>query len=98
MKYRIEFLQIAELELEDALEWYESKKPNLGAELLLTLDTILDHITENPRLFPLVYKEMRKAPLPTFPYSLIYEVHDPEVILVLAVIHQKRSPTRWMNR
>jgi len=58
MKYRIEFLQIAELELEDALEWYKSKKLNLGAELLLTIDKILDHIVENPRLFPLVYNEM----------------------------------------
>jgi Plasmid stabilization system protein len=98
MKYRIEFLPIAELELEDVLDWYESKQMNLGAEFLLTFDTILNYITDNPYLFPIVHNDMRKAPLPTFPYSFIYEVHDPEVILVLAVIHQKQNPTRWMSR
>ncbi len=30
MKYRLELLQIAETELEDALEWYESKKRGKG--------------------------------------------------------------------
>ncbi len=98
MKYRIEFLEIAEAELEDTIEWYESQKQNLGAKLILSLDNIFSRIIENPHLFPVVHKEIRKATVSNFPYSVIYEIHDPEVILILAVAHQKRNPTRWINR
>ncbi|MFT4665600.1 MAG: toxin ParE1/3/4 [Polaribacter sp.] len=98
MKYRIEFLEVAEAELEDTIEWYESQKQNLGAELLLNLDKVFSRIIENPRLFPLIHKEVRKATISTFPYSVIYEIHDPEVILILAIAHQKRNPSRWINR
>ena len=49
-------------------------------------------------IFPTIHKKLRRATLPNFPYSIIFEIHEPDVILVLAVAHQKRSPNRWMNR
>jgi len=41
---------------------------------------------------------MHRATLPNFPYSIIFEIHNPDVILILGVIHQKREPKRWMKR
>ncbi len=41
MSYRIEFLDIAKFELEDAVDWYESINKNLGANLIVILDECL---------------------------------------------------------
>jgi hypothetical protein len=41
---------------------------------------------------------MRKAILPDYPYAIIYEIHDPSVILVLGMVHQKQNPNRWLKR
>ncbi len=41
---------------------------------------------------------MRRATLPDFPYSVIFEIHEPDVILILGVVHHKREPRRWMDR
>ena len=98
MSYRLEFLDIAEDEINDAVDWYNAQKTNLGAEFVLVLDNLFEYLVETPQIFPTAHKEMRRANLPNFPYSIIFEIHEPDVILVLAVPHQKRNPKRWMKR
>jgi len=98
MSYRLEFLDIAENEIDDAIVWYNTQRINLGADLILALDNLFEYLVETPTIFPIVHKEMRRATLPNFPYSIIFEIHEPDVILVLAVVHQKREPSRWMKR
>jgi len=98
MSYRIEFLDIAEDEIDDAVEWYNGQKTNLGAEFVLALDNLFEYLVETPTIFPIVHKEMHRATLPNFPYSIIFEIHNPDVILILGVVHQKREPKRWMKR
>jgi plasmid stabilization system protein ParE len=98
MTYRIEFLGVAEAELEDAVDWYELQSKNAAPLFVLVLDNLLERIKENPRLFPVVYMEMRKASLPNYPYSIIYEIHDPDVVLILGIVHQKRDPEHWLKR
>ena len=58
MSYRIEFLDIAEDEIDDAVEWYNSQKTNLGAEFVLALDNLFEYLIETPTIFPIVHKEM----------------------------------------
>ena len=98
MSYRIAFLGIAEDEVDDAVEWYAAKKSNLSAEFVFALDDLLQYIAENPKLFPIVHNDMRRANLSNFDYSIIFEIHEPNVVLVLAVAHQKQNPKRWMKR
>ena len=98
MSYRVEFLGIAEEELEDAVQWYANQKDNLSASFVSAIDILLSYVIENPFLFPIVHNEMRKATLRSFPYSIIYEVHNPDVILVIAIMHQKRNPDRFIDR
>lgn len=98
MSYRLEFLDIAEDEIDDAIGWYNTQKTNLGAEFVLSLDNLFEYLAETPTIFPIVHNEMPRATLPNFPYSIIFEIHEPNVILVLAVVHQKQNPQRWMKR
>ncbi|SRR5690606_33397299 len=98
MNYRIEILSIAEEEIDDAVDWYDAEKTNLSAEFVLALDNVLQYIAEKPKLFPIVHNEMRRATLSDFPYAIIFEIHEPDVILVLAVAHQRQNPKRCMKR
>jgi len=82
MSYRLEFLDIAEVEIDDAVEWYNQQKDNLGATFVLALDNLFEYLIETPAIFPIIHKEMRRASLPDFPYSIIFEIHEPDVILV----------------
>ena len=52
MSYRVEFLGIAEEELEDAVQWYADQKDNLSASFVEAIDILLSYVIENPLLFP----------------------------------------------
>ncbi len=43
------------------------------------------------------YGQARLWPLRRFPYTLVYRVHG-ELLTVLAVAHQSRSPEYWVGR
>ena len=51
----------------------------------------------HPTLYPVVFGDGRRAVLRRFPYSVIYVVHDNE-LLIAACIHSRREPSRWQER
>lgn len=57
----------------------------------------LDFIKRNPEIHPIEYKGTRKYILKRFPYKIIY-FGEEEKIIVLAVLHGKRSPDLLKNR
>ena len=90
MSRRVIFRPIARLELDEAVEWYESRRPGLGLELKVAVDQMLARIAETPDRFRPVRGEIRRALLPRFPY-VIHFVPEAHAIIVLAVFHTKRS-------
>jgi len=94
---KIRFLSQAEAELAEAADWYEARGAGLGAEFLRALDATIASVQRNPLGYQLIFKNVRRALLRRFPYSVIYSVLDGE-ILVIACIHGKRDPKRWQER
>jgi plasmid stabilization system protein ParE len=47
--------------------------------------------------FAAVYRGLRRAGVRRFPYGLIFEVQERQ-ILVLACFHGKRDPRQWKSR
>ena len=91
MKYRVIIRPEAENDLKEAFYWYEDKRQGLGYDFLLQVDAGLRFIERNPESCPVEYKGTRKYLIERFPYKIIYLVEKEEII-VLAVIHGKRSP------
>ena len=87
----------AKAHLSAASKWYEGRRAGLGAEFLEAVDTALDKIANNPLRHPRVYKDVRRAPTPRFPYGIFYIVEGSR-ISVLRVLHQARDPARWKRR
>jgi hypothetical protein len=54
-------------------------------------------MSDNPRQFPTVLKNVRRALLRRFPYSLFFVIED-EALTVIACFHASRDPSHWQKR
>jgi plasmid stabilization system protein ParE len=93
----IEFDPPAEAEYLDALRYYQ-QEGGIGAAFEQAVRRGVDFILQNPEASPVVTREgARKRVLGRFPYNLYYTIEG-ELILILAVAHQKRRPGYWTDR
>jgi plasmid stabilization system protein ParE len=94
---RIRFLEIAEIELDQAINWYGAQAPGLGDAFLIEVLSTADRIVRFPEAWQPLGEGMRRCRLSRFPYGLIYTIESNE-ILVLAVAHLHRRPDYWRDR
>jgi plasmid stabilization system protein ParE len=97
MTYKVTLKADAEQDLLDALAWYDQQRPGLGSELLAEVEVVLDRISENPYLHPVIHRDIRRALTGRFPYGVFFILED-DSIVVLAVLHAKRDPAHWQQR
>ncbi|MEM7621471.1 MAG: type II toxin-antitoxin system RelE/ParE family toxin [Pseudomonadota bacterium] len=93
----IRLLEAAELELDEARDYYNTLSPNLGDAFILEVVSALERIEHYPNAWQELTSEIRRYRLPRFPYGIIY-AHEDGDILVLAVAHLHRQPEYWMDR
>ncbi|MEW6263455.1 MAG: type II toxin-antitoxin system RelE/ParE family toxin [Thermodesulfobacteriota bacterium] len=90
MKHRVMIRPEAEADLIESFSWYEDKRQGLGYDFLLQVEAGLNFIIKDPAIHPPAYKGTRKHFIKRFPYKRIYLIEH-ETIIVLAVIHGRRS-------
>jgi len=86
----------ADREFVEAAAWYEEKMGR-GEEFIERVQDVLDRIGRMPELHAMVYRDIRRAPVQRFPYSVLYRVLA-DRIEVIAVFHGKRDPRIWQSR
>jgi hypothetical protein len=72
--FTVVFTQAAREELIDAQDWYESEASGLGRPFRSAVDALVERMSVNPRQFPIVFKNVRRAILRRFPYSLFFVI------------------------
>ena len=87
----------AAAEIETAYRWYEKERAGLGSEFLEAVDKLVRTIAENPERFTVIRKDVRRAVLRRFPYSIFYRVVSADIVVV-ACFHAKRNPKVWRTR
>ena len=90
-------LPAARIELIEAQDWYEQASPGLGAAFRSEADHQIGRIVENPRQFPAVLADVRRARLRRFPYGLFFRA-EADRILLIACFHGSRDPLIWERR
>ncbi|HEY4051975.1 MAG TPA: type II toxin-antitoxin system RelE/ParE family toxin [Acidobacteriaceae bacterium] len=95
--FNVVFTQAARAELIDAQDWYENEASGLGRRFRATIDALIERMSANPRQFPIVFKNIRRALLRRFPYALFFIVEN-ETLLVIACFHGSRDPTKGQER
>jgi plasmid stabilization system protein ParE len=93
----IEQLPDAELEIADAVDYYERQQHGLGLAFLDELDHGYRTILEAPERWPRQSPRVRQYRLGRFPYGIIYEVRE-TLVLIVAVKHASRHPGYWRRR
>ncbi|MFS8069451.1 MAG: type II toxin-antitoxin system RelE/ParE family toxin [Byssovorax sp.] len=91
----------AELDIRDATDWYEDEEVGLGAQFVDELRHVIRRISELPSQFPDVGRGARRALLKRFPYAIYFLLRDEgdeRAVVILAVLHQRRSPSVWRTR
>ena len=58
MTYKIKISEEAELDLEEAYQWYESQISQLGSEFIRVVDKNLTSIQQNPLAYPIIYNNV----------------------------------------
>lgn len=94
--YNLIINEEAKVEISDSYAWYEEQQNNLGERFLDVLDKCFSLILSNPKLFPVKHKNMRQALLKDFPFAVIYEIENHDIV-VFAVFHTSRKPDSWKN-
>ena len=81
----------------EAFAWYNARGVLLASDFEREIERGIRLIFENPLRWPEFDSERRRLVVRKFPYSIIYEMHGEEVV-VLAVAHGKRKPYYWLDR
>ena len=87
---KVRFRLEAASDVASAREWYDERRPGLGADFVRSLEDAVDAMSEFPEAFPEIAAGHRRAILHRFPYFLYYGL-DSDGIEVLACLH------RWAN-
>jgi hypothetical protein len=75
------FLKPAQIEFEEAINFYNQQRPNLGdefaGEVLNTINRILNH----PEAWTKLSKRTRRCRTNRFPYGVIYQIHSDQILI-----------------
>lgn len=91
------FHQAAKEELLNARDYYDDLSFGLGKSFVIEIEKTINIIKKNPLAYPIIKKNLHKAVIMKFPYSVLYVI-ERERIYLLAIMHQKRKPLYWKNR
>jgi len=94
---KVLFSKPAQLEVDDAVTWYDTQSSGLGTQFLDDLDRTVRRIVAYPLSCQEIEPELRRGLLSRFPYGIIYGIDD-DTIIIIAVAHLHREPRYWINR
>jgi len=87
MAYSVIILAGAELDIDEAILWYESQRKGLGIRFYSLLLDKLDELKFNPQYYFNISEGFRRITVDPFPYNVIYKIIELKVV-VFAVFHQ----------
>jgi plasmid stabilization system protein ParE len=91
------FYSAAQDELNAAATYYENQQPALGRRFLVSVQDAVNRIMFNPHLYPVVYMDVRRCLVRTFPFGIIFREIKGRIV-ILAVMHLHRDPDYWKAR
>ena len=94
---KIKFLEIAQVELDDAIKYYNYEIPGLGDAFLTEILEVLSRVSKYPEAWHQCSKRTRRCQTRRFPYGIIYQIREHE-ILVVAIANLHRKPDYWKDR
>lgn len=99
MKYRIVSLPAVQIDIREAVRYYEQFSPKLGQQFLQRLREANHFLEIMLKGFQKKYKAVRTLLLKQFPYHIHYLIEDKnQTIIILGIIHSYRNPKDYTLR
>jgi hypothetical protein len=94
--------RLAEAEIREAAEWYESRGEGLGTRYLAAVRKALEELETEPHRFAKLETIAKRTSIARvlvkgFPYLVVFEVFGEETF-VYAVCQASRRPNYWRGR
>jgi toxin ParE1/3/4 len=87
----------AEVELGEAVAYYEDKSAGLGLDFAAEMERSVQTICEAPQRWPVREDGTRRYLTHRFPFLVVFTWHNDHVWIV-AFAHCKRRPRYWSHR
>jgi toxin ParE1/3/4 len=83
----------AVLDIDEAVEYYNSRSYGLGFEFADTLDSYFRKIGQLPTASAVRYNNIRVKPVDTFPYTIHFIIAEEDQVIILRVFNTNQKPT-----
>lgn len=93
---KIRFLEAAQSEFDEAIDYYEEQRGGLGFEFAAEVEQALERIYHYPDAWSQLSLQMRRCVINRFPYSVIYVIRTE--IIIVAIQHHHQEPESWRSR
>ncbi len=84
-------------ELDEAADWYNNQVQGLGSAFAAAVAAAIEHIQRMPLAAPPYGQRYRRKQVRRFPYAVIYEARDFEIVII-ALPHDRQRPGYWTSR
>ena len=92
MIYHVIIRRLAEAELAESVACYNLQGQGLGDQLLDAVNDAIRLLSENPKLHPHYYKDVRRAVVKRFPFLIYYQIRADATLRILRIVHAARDP------
>lgn len=93
--YTLKIRPSAIKDIQDGIDWYNSKSPSLGKRFHNAIKTHFEIILDKP-IFQVRYDTIRCLPLKQFPYMIRFGVdNQKKEVIILGVINTFKNPKKW---
>lgn len=97
MAYSLIIKTLAEHDVTQAVDWYNTQSEQLPREFIKAIDYSLNSIRETPDHYQKRYGEVRIIFTRKFPYGIYYTVEE-NTVFVHAILHTKQNPKTGTER
>jgi hypothetical protein len=87
----------AELELVEAVDYYNACENGLGYDFSIEVYTAICRAVSQPKAWQVLKHGVRRSLVNRFPYGILYSIEKNEIV-ILAVMHLHRKPNYWKKR
>ena len=95
--FRLIITMSARIDIENSAEWYSLQKDNLERDFLQEIENTINNIASNPYQYFQILKNIRRANVNRFPFSIFFSILGNEII-IFSVFHQSRNPLKWKEK
>ncbi len=84
-------------ELVSSAQFYEGRRPGLGADFLAAVGHAIARMQASPEQFAIVERDLRRCLLSRFPYAILFR-NTETALRILAVRHHSQHPDIGQDR